>query len=258
MSYLHVFATLSGGSRKVVANKSEADVLSAFVVPFVKDGTITTTWGSKTQTRQALELRIFQTEKPFAPKAGGDIESFVKGRRNRFNSLAKKAEKLLNQSKTRVFVVMPIQGEEEGGQEEQRIFKEYDERFSAIEQALRGLGCVAIRIDKEQPLDGMVERIKSEIKRSSFVVADLTDERQSCYYELGYADALNTPVICVASQESILHPGNPTKIHFDVHRRVLMFVNNKQLKAKIKATFGKNKEVLLADRGVAQQLDLSD
>jgi hypothetical protein len=37
-----------------------------------------------------------------------------------------------------------------------------------------------------------------------------------------------------------------------------MFVNHKQLKAKIKATFEKNKGVLLADRGVAQQLDLSD
>jgi hypothetical protein len=258
MSYLHIFATLSGGARKVVANKTEADVLSGFVVPFVKDGTITTTWGSKTQTRQALELRIFQTETPFAPKSGGDIESFVKGRRNRYNALAKKAEKLLDQAKTRAFVVMPIQGDEEGGQEQQRIFKEYDERFAAIEQALRGLGCVAIRIDKEQPLDGMVDRIKSEIKRSAFVVADLTDERQSCYYELGYADGLNTPVICVASQESVLHPGEPTTIHFDIHRRVLMFVNHKQLKSKIKAAFEKNRSVLLADRAIAQELDLSD
>lgn len=117
MSYLHVFATLSGGARKVVSNKSEADVLSGFVVPFIKDGTITTTWGSKTQTRQALELRVFQTEAPFAPKAGIDIETFVKGRKNRYNTLASKAEKLLSQAKTRVFVVMPIQGDEAGGQE---------------------------------------------------------------------------------------------------------------------------------------------
>ena len=241
----------------MVANKSEADVLSGFVVPFIKDGTITTTWGSKTQTRQALELRIFQTEKPFAPKVGGDIETFVKGRKNRYNALAAKAEKLLDQAKTRVFVVMPIQGDDEGSQEQQRVFKEYDERFTAIEQVLRGVSCVAIRIDKEQPLEGMVDRIKAEIKRSAFLVADLTDERQSCYYELGYADGLSTPVICVASQDSVLHPGEPTKIHFDVHRRVLVFVNHKQLKAKIKAAFEKNKAVLLADRGVAQQLDIS-
>lgn len=258
MSYLHVFATLSGGARKVVSNKSEADVLSGFVVPFIKDGTITTTWGSKTQTRQALELRVFQTEAPFAPKAGIDIETFVKGRKNRYNTLASKAEKLLSQAKTRVFVVMPIQGDEAGGQEEQRVFKEYDERFSAIEQVLRGVGCVAIRIDKEQPLDGMVERIKTEIKRSAFVIADLTDERQSCYYELGYADGLGTPVICMASQESVLHPGTPTTVHFDIHRRVLMFVNHKQLKSKLKAAFEKNKAVLLADREAAQQLDLPD
>ncbi|HZK15510.1 MAG TPA: hypothetical protein VFC52_02845 [Solirubrobacterales bacterium] len=76
MAFLHVFATLPGGARKVISNKSEADVLSGFVVPFIKDGTITTTWGSKTQTRQALELRIFQTETPFAPKAGIDRDAF--------------------------------------------------------------------------------------------------------------------------------------------------------------------------------------
>jgi len=258
MAYVHVFATLSGGARKVVTNKTEADVLSGFVVPFISDGTITTTWGKRTQTRQALELRIFQTESPFAPKSGGDIDSFVKGRRNRYNALAEKAEKLLNQARTRVFVVMPIQGDEEGGQEQQRIFKEYDERFTAIEQVLRAVSCVAIRIDKEQPLEGMVDRIKAEIKRSSFVVADLTDERQSCYYELGYADGLGTPVICVASQESVLDPGTPTDIHFDIHRRVLMFVNHRQLKAKLKAAFEKNKDVLLADREVPRELDLTE
>lgn len=257
MAYLHVYAALAGGSTKLVENKSEAEVLSGFVVPFLRDGTITTTWGSKRQTRQALELRIYQTEDPFSKKAGGDFVGFVKGRRNRFPALAAKAEKLTGQHGARVFVVMPIQGDEYGGQEQQRIFAEFDARFTALEETLRKLGCVAIRIDKEQPLDGMVERIKMEIRRAAFVVADLTDERPSCYYEIGYADSYGTPVICVSSQESVLHPGTPTTIHFDIHRQVLMFVNHKQLQGKLRTAFEKNKEILLADRSEAgQQLAL--
>ncbi len=257
MVYLHVYAVLAGGAGKLVENKSEAEVLSGFVVPFMRDGTITTTWGSKRQTRQALELRVYQTEQPYSKKTGGDFATFIKGRRNRYPSLAAKAEKLTGQQGPRVFVVMPIQGDEYGGQDQQRIFAEFDARFTVLEETLRRLGCVAIRIDKEQPLDGMVERIKTEIRRAAFVVADFTDERPSCYYEVGYADGQRIPVICMASQESVLHPGTPTEVHFDIHRQVLMFVNHKQLQSKLRAAFEKNKSILLADRSEgAQQLTL--
>jgi hypothetical protein len=33
------------------------------------------------------------------------------------------------------------------------------------------------------------------------VVADLTDNRPNCYYELGYADALKRPVVLVSHQK---------------------------------------------------------
>ena len=248
MGSFHVIATLAGGNRKVVENKSELEVISNFIVPFLKEGTITTPWGKAgPQTRQALELRVYQTDSAYSRKTSGDFEGFVKGRKNRYNTLAKKAEKLLGQRKARVFIVTPIQGDEFGGQEQQRIYREFDERFEALETVLSQLGCVAIRIDKEQPLDGVVDRIKGEIERSAFVIADLTDERPSCYYELGYADGLGVPVICVASQDSVLHPGAETKIHFDIHRHVLVFTNHKQLQAKIKAAFEKNRELLLTD-----------
>lgn len=46
-AYVHVVATLAGGARKVVLNKSEDEVLSAIVVPFVSNGTLTTRWGSR-------------------------------------------------------------------------------------------------------------------------------------------------------------------------------------------------------------------
>jgi hypothetical protein len=47
---------------------------------------------------------------------------------------------------------MPIQGEKHGSQEQQRIYREYDERFEALENVVAKFRGVAIRIDKEHPL----------------------------------------------------------------------------------------------------------
>jgi hypothetical protein len=102
--------------------------------------------------------------------------------------------------KVKVFIVMPIQGEQSGSQEEQRIYREYDERFEVIEKVVGRFGGVAIRIDKEHALEDLVGRIKREINDCRFVIADLTDERPSCYFEVGYAEALTRPVIYVASK----------------------------------------------------------
>ncbi len=77
----------------------------------------------------------------------------MKGKRNLFSSFEKRAKRLLGQDAPRVFVIMPIQGEEYGTQDEQRIFREYDQRFEQIEEVLARRGCVALRIDKEHPLE---------------------------------------------------------------------------------------------------------
>ena len=135
---------------------------------------------------------------------------------------------------------MPIQGEKFGTQDEQRIYKEYDERFEAIETALADFDCLCIRIDKEHPIEDLVGRIKNEIARAQFIVADLTDERPSCYFEVGYAEALDKPVVYLASKESVIHPGTPTKIHFDVHMSVGFFVNHEELQEKLVAAVTKN------------------
>jgi hypothetical protein len=59
---------------------------------------------------------------------------------------------------------------------------------------ISGFSCVAIRIDKEHPLEDLVGRIKEEIRNALYIVADLTDERPSCYFEAGFAEALGRPV----------------------------------------------------------------
>lgn len=240
----HLIATLPGGRKKSLYNKSEEQILQV-VIQFVANGTISANWGSKAQTFQALELRVFETSDVWHKPSGGTLEDFIgKGKRNQFAKFEKKAKATLGKNTYRVFVVMPIQGAKFGSQEEQRIFKEYDQRFEAIEKALRPFDCVAIRIDKEHPLEDLVGRIKSEILKATFVVADLTDERPSCYFEAGYAEAAGRRVLYVASKNSVIDTKIATKIHFDIHMSVNFFTNHGELVEKLKAAVEKNRQTL--------------
>lgn len=236
----HAIAVLSGDRQKTIPNRSEEQLLSEVILPFVAGGVITAKWGHKKQSYQVLELRIYETDGSW-DKREGPLSELTKRKRNQYLRFAAKAQLLLGTNRPRVFVVMPIQGEKHGSQEEQRIYREYDERFESIESVVARVGGVAIRIDKEHPLEDLVGRIKKEIKDAAFVIADLTDERPSCYFEAGYAEALSRPVIYVASKQSVTRPGTNTKIHFDVHMNVNFFTNRDELKEKVSDAIEKNK-----------------
>lgn len=245
--FFHAIATLPGGRRKSIVNNTEDQVLTETVIPFVRTGVITARWGATIQSYQVLELRICGTEKAWLKSSGTPLDEFIGRAANRYSTFAKRAQRALTVTAHRVFVVMPIQGEQYGSQDEQRILKEYDSRFEAIEQLLGEYGAVAIRIDKEHTLDELVRRIKEEIQQCKFVIADLTDERPSCYYEAGYADALGKSTLFVSSKESVLNPKTKTKIHFDIHRNVNFFVNNVELRHKLKAAIDKNRRQLFGE-----------
>lgn len=244
VSVYQIQAQLPAGQSKTLSNRSHEEAVE-IVTEFIQDGTLTSRWGNKTQTRQAYELRIFETEDRW-DRRKGKLEEFVRGKRNAFPRLEREAKKRLPQKRTRVFVVMPIQGDRYGTQSEQNVHREYDERFELINETLQEFGCVSIRIDKESPLGGLVDRIKDEIRRARFVVADLTDERPSCYFEAGYAEALGKPVIYMASRESIMRPGAETKIHFDIHQNIRLFTNHDQLADALRNAVERNKDALLA------------
>lgn len=239
----HAIAVLSGDRQKTIPNRIDGEILSEIVLPFVANGVITAKWGTKTQSYQVLELRIYET-KGIWDKKKGPLGDLLKGKKNQFSRFETRAKQLLATNKPKVFVVMPIQGEKHGDQEQQRIYREYDERFETIETVVSDAGGVAIRIDKEHPLEDLVGRIKKEINVSVFVVADLTDERPSCYFEAGYAEALGRPVIYVASKQSVSKPGSNTKIHFDIHMNVQFFTNHNELKEKLATAIEKNRSTL--------------
>ena len=45
----HAIAILSGDRQKTLPNRSEGDLMSSIVIPFIANGVITATWGAKTQ-----------------------------------------------------------------------------------------------------------------------------------------------------------------------------------------------------------------
>ncbi|HVZ83188.1 MAG TPA: hypothetical protein VG893_05890 [Terracidiphilus sp.] len=246
--YFHAIAILPGGRRKSIVNKSDDQILTEIVIPFVRNGVIQARWGKSMQSYQVLELRIFGTAGRWHKGSGIPLDKFIGKAKNRYSTFEKRAQKALGVAVHRVFIVMPIQGEQYGSQDEQRIWREFDARFEAIETLLGKYQAVAIRIDKEHTLDELVKRIKDEIEKARFVIADLTDERPSCYYEAGYAEAMKKPTIYVASKESVVSPKTATKIHFDIHRNVNFFVNIKELRKKLKEAIDKNYDQLFANR----------
>jgi hypothetical protein len=242
----HAIAILSGDRQKTLPNRSEGELMSEVVLPFVANGVITAKWGQKLQSYQVLELRVYETKTAW-DKRKGVIGDLIKGKKNLFNRFNEKAGQLLSTNRPKVFVITPIQGEKHGDQEQQRIFREYDERFEAMEGVISDAGGVAIRIDKEHALEDLVGRIKKEIKGALFAIADLTDERPSCYFEAGYAEALGKPVIYVASKQSVAKPGTKTTIHFDIHMNMNYFTNHQELKDKLSNAIAKNRKVLFGD-----------
>jgi hypothetical protein len=114
--------------------------------------------GQETSPTAGVGIAGLQDDETIRPKQAVPFDKFIKGKQNVYRRLEERARSQLGPT-TRVFVVMPLQGEKYGTQDEQRILKEYDERFDAIEQTLGDLDCCAIRIDKEAPLEGLVDQI---------------------------------------------------------------------------------------------------
>ena len=247
MYYYHAIAILPGDRQKSLPNKTEEQMFAEIVLPFVSSGAIKAKWGTSTQTYQVIELRVYKTGSAWYKKSGTTLDNFLRSKNNIFSTFEKRAKVALGTGAFRVFIVMPIQGEKYGSQDEQRIYKEYDQRFEAIEKTLGEYDCVAIRIDKEHPLEDIVGRIKVEIKKSHFVVADLTDERPSCYFEVGYAEALGKPTVYVASKDSVAFPNTRTRVHFDIHMNVHYFTNHDELCEKLRSAINKNSSRLFEE-----------
>jgi hypothetical protein len=83
---------------------------------------------------------------------------------------------------------------------------------------IRAAGFRPIRIDNKEYIGGIADEIMAEIRRSRFVVADYTGQRNGVYFEAGFALGLGLTVIPTCRADEV------PKLHFDIrHLNTLLW-----------------------------------
>jgi nucleoside 2-deoxyribosyltransferase len=101
------------------------------------------------------------------------------------------------------------------------------------------------RLDEGQAAGLIDDRLRVEIRKSKFLIADLTDHNNGAYWEAGYAEGLGKPVIYTCRKDVFEDKENTT--HFDTNHHLTVVWEHdklddavKQLKATIRATLPEN------------------
>jgi len=116
-----------------------------------------------------------------------------------------------------VFIIMPMS----------REISSLPDTLATIKRACRAVQMRGSRIDDRANTGQITENIHDNIRLAEYVIADLTDERPSVYYEVGYANALGKPILLVAKAE--------TNIHFDLQGyRTERYHNYRELEGSLK------------------------
>ena len=119
-----------------------------------------------------------------------------------------------------------------------------NEAWKAIEAGIRSAGYNPRRIDQKEHNNDITDEIIAEIRKSKFLVADLTGHRNGVYFEAGFAKGLGLDVIwlCRKSDEK--------DRHFDIRQYNCIFWEadklnelSKALKDRIEATLGRGPQI---------------
>lgn len=116
----------------------------------------------------------------------------------------------------------------------------------AIKPAIKGAGYDPKRIDKHPYNEGVVDEIIALIRRSRFVIADLTGHRNGIYFEAGFAKGLGIEVILTCDKQA------QNDLHFDLRHFNFLFWESdkydefmKNLKFRIEQTIGKGENEVI-------------
>ncbi|MDH7602572.1 MAG: hypothetical protein QHI38_10555 [Armatimonadota bacterium] len=97
-----------------------------------------------------------------------------------------------------------------------------------IKPAILECGFEPVRIDEQEFNSDIVDEIIAEIRRSKFIVADFTGQRNGVYYEAGFARGLGIPVISTVKTEQI------DSLHFDTqHNSHVLWADPNELHRKL-------------------------
>jgi hypothetical protein len=115
----------------------------------------------------------------------------------------------------------------------------------AIKPGIENAGYEPKRMDRHEHSNRIDDEMIAVIRRSKFLVADFTDQRQNVYFEAGFALGLGLHVIWVCRKDEV----EENKVHFDT--RQYPFIRweegklddlRKALQDRIEATLGRGKK----------------
>lgn len=216
-------------------NESREDVLSKFLCPFISRE-MTFLENEIFNMSSLGYIRIFKTEKPIDSDWPINKENFKKAhlKKVKFGDITLKYEyereliKILEEGDVtkelyREAIILIETGkykelrakilEETKGKYSFFVYpfenKDVDHNYEyVIKPTVKQYQFEIQRIDEISTTDEITDDILNSISKSRFIVADLTDARPNCYYEVGYAHSLGKPVIILAKEG--------TKRHFDI------------------------------------------
>ncbi len=211
-------------------NMTRESALTEFVCPFLARE-ITLFYGQMYNMGHIGGLKVFETDKPIDsdwPVKSSDIDisdkmlfemRYDRELRKAINDIARDVTSQMYQEATLLI--------ETGGYKElqKRLLETIGDKYAfficpfgnaevdhnyefVIKPTVQQYQFTIQRADEISHTREITEIILSSIARSKFVIADLTDVRPNCYYEVGYAHALRKPFIILAKAN--------TQRHFDI------------------------------------------
>ncbi|MDL2319068.1 hypothetical protein LJC74_08385 [Eubacteriales bacterium OttesenSCG-928-A19] len=121
---------------------------------------------------------------------------------------------------------------------------ETEEIGRVFHEAISECGYIPRRIDQKEHNNQIVPEIFFEIRRSKFMVVDVSFPNYGAYYEAGFGEALNKQVIVCCKQEVFSDGEKP---HFDIAQKCTVVWSDlddlkRRLKKRIEATVGLNRK----------------
>ena len=118
-----------------------------------------------------------------------------------------------------------------------------DEAYqNCFKAAVRGAGFDLVRLDEGQPAGLIDDQLRVAIRTSRFLLADLSDRNRGAYWEAGFAEGLEKPVIYLCKKEVWDDPDQ--RPHFDTSHLVTVIWSpsdladaERRLTATIRNTF---------------------
>jgi nucleoside 2-deoxyribosyltransferase len=100
----------------------------------------------------------------------------------------------------------------------------------SIKPSIESAGYRSYRVDKSLHIERIDAKIVAEIRKSKFIVADVTQQKQGVYYEAGFAAGLDIPVIWTVRQDDL------ENVHFDTRQYAhILWKDAQDLKMKLRS-----------------------